>query len=361
MAETAAEARSKLGRATSNVFLALFALAAVIAAGATYLAVTDESPVQAGQPGLLWLLIANLIIIASLATVFGARVLQLIRENRETDGGARLRLRIIFLFSLAAAIPTVIVAAFLAVTINRSSKAGSARPVTNIVEGGAQAARAALDDFSKEAQLEAQSIVSDIAATAPSAASIPIKELEFYLQDRSGKRGIFRRLEAFDGAGVVLFQLIAEGAAPPMTPTTSDWSRARAGEISVREDTDGAIRAFFKVPKFDNVYVQAVADDSTDRHGPPGPGGPVAPGVPRSAGAAQQPLHRGDALLHRGGGADAARHSMAGHGGCDAHRAADRRAGRRRAGGARRRSDRANAEAQLFATRSRISPTRSTR
>ena len=33
MAETAAEARSKLGRTTSNVFIALFALAAVIAAG----------------------------------------------------------------------------------------------------------------------------------------------------------------------------------------------------------------------------------------------------------------------------------------------------------------------------------------
>jgi two-component system nitrogen regulation sensor histidine kinase NtrY len=177
MAETAAEARSKLGRTTSNVFIALFALAAVIAAGATYLAVTDQSPVQAGQPGLLWLLIANLIIIASLATVFGARVMQLIRENRETDGGARLRLRIIFLFSLAAAVPTIIVAGFLAVAINRSVASWFSRPVIEIVEGGSQAARAALNDLRSEVELEAKSIVADIAAAPPPQGQASLDEL----------------------------------------------------------------------------------------------------------------------------------------------------------------------------------------
>src|SRR5512134_19895 len=120
MAEQAADTRTRLGRATSNAFKVLFALAAVIAAGATYLAVTDTSPRAAAQPGLFWLLIANLIIIAGVGGVLGSRVLQLIRENRETNGGARLRLRIIVLFSLAAAIPTIIVAGFLAVAINRS-------------------------------------------------------------------------------------------------------------------------------------------------------------------------------------------------------------------------------------------------
>jgi two-component system, NtrC family, nitrogen regulation sensor histidine kinase NtrY len=259
MAETAAEARSKLGRTTSNVFIALFALAAVIAAGATYLAVTDESPVQAGQPGLLWLLIANLIIIASLATVFGARVLQLIKENRETDGGARLRLRIIFLFSLAAAIPTIIIAGFLAVAINRSVASWFSRPVIEIVEGGSQAARAALNDLTEEAKLEAASIVSDIGAAPPPAGQASLDNLMNYLRERSGMRGIFRRIEAFNNSGASLGVLEAEekdNPPPAMKPTASDWTAARAGEILVREDTDGAIRAFFRVPHFDNTYIQ---------------------------------------------------------------------------------------------------------
>ncbi len=78
------DARSRLGRATSNTFKVLFGLAAVVAAGATYLAITDSSPGAAAQPGLLWLLIANLILIAGIATVLGLRVYRLVRENRET-------------------------------------------------------------------------------------------------------------------------------------------------------------------------------------------------------------------------------------------------------------------------------------
>jgi two-component system, NtrC family, nitrogen regulation sensor histidine kinase NtrY len=256
MAEQAADTRTRLGRATSNAFKVLFALAAVIAAGATYLAVTDTSPRAAAQPGLFWLLIANLIIIAGVGSVLGSRVLQLIRENRESEGGARLRLRIIVLFSLAAAIPTLVVAGFLAVTINRSVENWFSRPVTNIVEGGAQAARAALDDLRLEAEAEARSIVADIAAAGPVTGAAPVDELKYYLQDRSERRGIFRRVEAFDRSDKTIFDLVAEGAAPAMKPTSSDWSAAEAGEINFREDQDGAIRGFFKVPNFDNVYVQ---------------------------------------------------------------------------------------------------------
>ncbi len=130
------------------MFRLLFGLSVVIAAGATYLAVTDTSPSAAGQPGLFWLLIANLVLIAGVATVLGVRVYSLVRENRETNGGARLRLRIIFLFSLTAAIPTILVAGFLAVAINRSVDGWFSRPVTNIVQGGKEAARAAMDENS---------------------------------------------------------------------------------------------------------------------------------------------------------------------------------------------------------------------
>ncbi len=258
MPDAATDVRARLSRATSNAFKVLFALAAITAAGATYLAVTDTSPGAAAQPGLLWLLIANLVLIGGVATVLGVRVYRLVKENRETEGGARLRLRIIFLFSLAAAIPTVIVAGFLAVAINRSVESWFSLPVTNIVEGGSQAARAALNDIRFEVEDEAKGIFSDIAAAPPAAGKQPsLNDLALYMQDRSGKRGIFRRIEAFDRSGAVLFQLIAEkGAAPAMQPSQSDWDAAQAGEINVREDRDGAVRGFFRVPTFDNVYLQ---------------------------------------------------------------------------------------------------------
>ncbi|MCF8509131.1 MAG: HAMP domain-containing protein [Hyphomonadaceae bacterium] len=259
-ATAAKDARIRLGRATSNMFRLLFGLSVVIAAGATYLAVTDTSPSAAGQPGLFWLLIANLVLIAGVATVLGVRVYSLVRENRETNGGARLRLRIIFLFSLTAAIPTILVAGFLAVAINRSVDGWFSRPVTNIVQGGKEAARAAMDDLRNEVEREATSIYSDIAASAPPAdgSQPPINALADYLQRRSSARGLFSRVELLDSAGAPHLPALADPneAPPSVKPTQKDWDAANVNEINVREDADGAIRVFFKAPIFDNVYVQ---------------------------------------------------------------------------------------------------------
>lgn len=252
--DAAIDGRGWLGRAASNLFKFLFGLAVVIAAGATYLAVTDNSPNAAAQPGLFWLLIANLFLIGGVASVLGMRVYQLVRENRETSGGARLRLRIIFLFSLAAAIPTIIVAGFLAVAINRSVDQWFSTPVTNIVQGGKEAARAALDDLRIEAQKEAQSIHTDLAGVTE---QISLNDVWIYLRDRSAARGLFSRVELLDGTGAPLYTGADPDEAPPQAhPTDRDWAAANAGEINLREDADGAIRGFFKVPQFDNAYVQ---------------------------------------------------------------------------------------------------------
>jgi two-component system nitrogen regulation sensor histidine kinase NtrY len=241
------------------MFKLLFGLAVVIAAGATYLAIADNSPNAAVQPGLLWLLIANMVLIAGVATVLGLRVYQLVKENRETNGGARLRLRIIFLFSLTAAIPTVLVAGFLAVGINRSVDGWFSRPVTNIVQGGKDAARAAMDDLRTEVEREAKSIHTDIAASDPPAdgPQPSVNALGVYLQGRSAARGLFSRVELLDGSSALLFQAADANEAPAsVEPTQKDWDAVKAGVINVREDADGAIRVFFKAPNFDNVFVQ---------------------------------------------------------------------------------------------------------
>jgi two-component system nitrogen regulation sensor histidine kinase NtrY len=193
-----------LGRATSNTFKALFALAAVVAAAATYVAVTDTSPQAAGRPLLFWLLIANLVAIAGIAGVLGFRVLQLIRENRQTGGGARLRLRIIFLFSLAAAIPTVLVAGFLAVTINRSVENWFSAPIQAIVESAREAGRATQTELLQSADDDLKAVGNDLAAcdgcrTSPATLQAAAQTLAEY---RNFPQFVMR-----DGAGKIVLSL----------------------------------------------------------------------------------------------------------------------------------------------------------
>ncbi len=226
------DARVWLGRATSNAFKVLFGLAAVIAAGATYIAVTDNSPGAAAQPGLLWLLIANLILIAGIATVLGVRVYQLVRENRETHGGARLRLRIIFLFSLAAAIPTVIVAGFLAVAINRSVEGWFGAPVRNVVANAQAAAKSSVDDVRLDAGTEMQAMVNDLNASAyvnalklnPEAFRTELLGVQAQFRD-------FTRATIVSSDGSIISDWAANGALPFRTPQPKWFKDARDGAV----------------------------------------------------------------------------------------------------------------------------------
>jgi two-component system nitrogen regulation sensor histidine kinase NtrY len=60
----------------------------------------------------------NLVLILGVATVVGLRLYDLI-DARASDAGARLHLRFVGLFSLAAVAPAVIVALFYVVLVNR--------------------------------------------------------------------------------------------------------------------------------------------------------------------------------------------------------------------------------------------------
>ncbi len=252
---TMTDARTRLGRATSNTFKVLFGLAAVVAAGATYVAITDSSPGAAAQPGLLWLLIANLILIAGIATVLGMRVFHLVRENRETEGGARLRLRIIFLFSAAAAIPTVIVAGFLAVAINRSVEGWFGEPVRNVVANAQAAAKASVDDVKEDATTQLAAMVSDL--NTPDYVSALQKSPEAFRVDLLGGQAQFRdfaRAAIMSSDRNRISEWVAPEALPFRIPTDKWWRDANEGAVGGIVDEKEVV-AFVKLQAYPDAYL----------------------------------------------------------------------------------------------------------
>jgi two-component system nitrogen regulation sensor histidine kinase NtrY len=239
------------------MFKLLFGLAIVIASGTTYVAVTDNSPTSAVQPWLVWLLIANLVLIAGIATVLGVRVYQLVKENRETNGGARLRLRIIFLFSLTAAIPTVIVAGFLALAINRNVESWFSAPVTNIVQGGRDAARATMDDLNDEAEAEVKAMIEDVGVHNAAICQQSVVALRECVRLRAEYAGLFSRIGAYDRSGKEVFEpLVAPTAAVAHPPRPEYFKALDEGKPWYgNENLDGAVRILFKAPGFDNIYL----------------------------------------------------------------------------------------------------------
>ncbi len=253
---TAARAsRVKLSRAASLTFKVLFAIAAVIAAGVTYLAVTDSGPTSAGQPGSLWLLTGNLALIAGIGGVLGFRVYQLVRENRETNGGARLRLRIIFLFSLAAAIPTLIVAGFLAVAINRSVESWFSQPVYNIVDNARAAARASVDDITTDVQSEVAAMATDF--NSPNyvrAFEVDREVFARQLLEPQAQYREFARTAILDGAGVPLVQTTSDDAPPFRSFSGENWEAARNKLMATYIDRN-EVAVLYKLDQYPDAFL----------------------------------------------------------------------------------------------------------
>ncbi|OYW94014.1 MAG: hypothetical protein B7Z13_05760 [Caulobacterales bacterium 32-67-6] len=90
-----------------------YLLAAVLTAVAILLAASppEAGPLRPASNAILTVLSLNLVLILVLAALVGFRLLALL-DARSVDAGARLHLRFVTLFALAAVAPAVVVALF---------------------------------------------------------------------------------------------------------------------------------------------------------------------------------------------------------------------------------------------------------
>jgi len=87
----------------------------------------------------------NLVLILSLTVLVALRFLALLRA-REIDAGARLHLRFVTLFAVAAVAPAVVVALFYGVLVNRGVENWFSQRVQTVVENSATVARSYVED-----------------------------------------------------------------------------------------------------------------------------------------------------------------------------------------------------------------------
>lgn len=122
-----------------------------LAAGLTGLAILlAASPPETGPVGpaselILTVLGFNLVLILALTTIVALRFAALLAA-RESDAGARLHLRFVTLFALAAVAPAVVVALFYGVLVSRGVENWFSQRVQTVVENSATVARSYVED-----------------------------------------------------------------------------------------------------------------------------------------------------------------------------------------------------------------------
>jgi two-component system nitrogen regulation sensor histidine kinase NtrY len=232
-----------------------YALAAVLTGVGVVLASSppSEGPIGPASQTMLVILGFNLVLIVALAALVGWRVLKLL-SARSTDPGARLHLRFVSLFALAAVVPAVIVALFFGVLVTRGVEGWFSQRVRTVVENSATVARSYVDEQTGYIRDHMFLMAGDLNRAAPALQATPVTFGHFLAYQASYHA--FPGVYILDRDGRVLAR--AETADPPpfLTPPKSSFDAADEGDISMRPfESADLIRALYKLKDYPDAYL----------------------------------------------------------------------------------------------------------
>jgi two-component system, NtrC family, nitrogen regulation sensor histidine kinase NtrY len=234
-------------------YMLAFALTATAVALASSPPATG--PLGPASSVILAILGFNLVLILSLAALVGWRVVGMLGGSPD-EAGARLHLRFVALFSMAAVAPALIVALFFGVLVNRGVESWFSQRVRTVVENSATVARSYVEEqknyISDHMLLMAQAVNS----AAPAIAQSPVA-FGHFLASETADNG-FSAAYVLDRDGRVL----ARGEASPvafLAPPPTSFAAADEGDISAQpfEGSD-LFRALYKLRAIEDGYLYIV-------------------------------------------------------------------------------------------------------
>ncbi|WP_091739556.1 sensor histidine kinase NtrY-like [Phenylobacterium immobile] len=234
-----------------------YGLAAILTGAAILLAAAppEKGPLGPASAQILAVLTFNLVLILGLSALVGLQLLRLVHDR--ADAAARLHLRFVTMFALAAVAPAVVVALFYGVLVNRGIDNWFSERVQTVVENSATVARSYVEDQTRYIQEHVTIMGADLNREAAHLQESPIGFNHYlailasyhsfpaaYLVDRDGR--VLARAETADAPGFIL---------PPPT----SFKAADEGDISVPPfDSPDFMRAVYRLRAYPDAYLYVV-------------------------------------------------------------------------------------------------------
>lgn len=235
-------------------FVAGFILAVLLTGSATIILLSGEGLAGNSTPAVRGLLAGSLIISAGLAGIAAHRLMRVARSWRSAATGARLHVRFVTLFSLAALAPAVIVAAFLGFTFSQGVERWFSQRVETTIENAAAVGRAYVDLASGDMSGEVLAMAEDLNLAVRGLTEDPERYRAFLraqMQARSLSSAYVIRRD-----GQIIAQAEESGVAAYERPSQRGLEMADEGSVSIRFDQDDdRVVAVFKLDAYDNAYL----------------------------------------------------------------------------------------------------------
>ena len=235
-----------------------YGVAAVLTGVAILLAASPPStgPLGPASDLILTVLGFNLVLILALTLIVFLRLGALL-DARERDPGARLQVRFVTLFALAAVAPAVVVALFYGVLVSRGVDSWFSARVNDVVENSATLARSYVDEQKNYIHDHVIPMGDDLNRAAPALAASPIT-FNHFLGNLANFHG-FSAGYLIDGDGRVLARAEATDAPPLVMPPPSAFKAADQGVIWVCNRNCGDVmRSLYKLRGYSDTYLYVV-------------------------------------------------------------------------------------------------------
>ncbi len=239
---------------------AAYVLSALITAFIIWMiiATPGTGPIGPASRVLFILVCLNLLLLLGLCFFVVRRIYQ-IAQSRGADAGARLHLRFVTLFALAAVTPAFVVALFFGVLVNRGVETWFSARVQSSVENGAKIAELFVDEQQKIALDTVEDIARSIDHEEGRALFPNRLAFAMALQDLAASRGGLAAIYLIDRSGQVLARAESEDAPVYLAPPRDTISEVSGGEARVALFSGpDAVRVVYPLTMYDGAQLYGV-------------------------------------------------------------------------------------------------------
>lgn len=231
-----------------------FVLAALLTAAATLLLLTGEGLAGEATLAIQIMLGASLAISLALAGILALRLARVARAWSSAATGAKLHVRFVSMFSLAALAPAIIIAAFLGFTFSQGVERWFSLRVETTIENAAAVGRAFVDHASGDLSGEVLAMAEDLNLAARGLTEDPQRYHAFLRAQMQAR--LLTSAHVIRGNGEVLAQAEDVEARSYEAPTSEGLAAANQGSVSIRFDQDDdRVVGLYKLSGYEEAYL----------------------------------------------------------------------------------------------------------
>jgi len=231
-----------------------FVLAALLTATATLVLLSGEGLAGEATPAIQAMLAASLGLSLVLAGILTHRLLRVARAWSSAATGARLHVRFVAMFSLAALAPAIIIAAFLGFTFSQGVERWFSQRVETTIENAAAVGRAYVDLASGDLSGEMLAMAEDLNIAVRGLTEDPERYRAFLRAQMQARLLTSAHIVRADGS--VLARAEATDARTLEAPTAEGLVAADQGSVSIRFDQDDdRVVGLFRLTAYDGAYL----------------------------------------------------------------------------------------------------------